>query len=143
MAKTKAKKTRFDIFLKKYNSEENDTKVTLNVTSTLGHLRTHHDVLKGMTIRTEAAAAANKSPSTSQKAKPTAQKASSGNGQKRATSRITLDGVLKAISKNHETPKSIADALKANPRQVAKALSRYLKAGHVERVGPGQYRLPS
>lgn len=54
---------------------------------------------------------------------------------------VTQAAVLAAIRAGHSTPKDIANAMKANPVQVNKALSRYTRQGIIVRTQPGQYAL--
>lgn len=54
---------------------------------------------------------------------------------------VTQAAVLAAIRAGNSAPKDIANAMKANPVQVNKALSRYAQQGIVVRTQPGQYAL--
>lgn len=54
---------------------------------------------------------------------------------------VTQAAVLAALRAGHNTPKDIANAMKANPVQVSKALSRYTQQGVIARTQPGQYAL--
>ncbi|MGI9305022.1 MAG: hypothetical protein ACR2RB_20305 [Gammaproteobacteria bacterium] len=57
------------------------------------------------------------------------------------TAGVTQAAVLAAIRGKYRTPQAIATAMKANPVQVRKALSRYTKQGLIVRTGLGQYAL--
>ncbi len=58
-----------------------------------------------------------------------------------STTGVTQAAVLAALRAGHNTPKDIANAMKANPVQVNKALSRYTQQGIIVRTQPGQYAL--
>lgn len=57
------------------------------------------------------------------------------------TTGVTQAAVLAAIRAKHRTPQAIATAMKADRKQVAKALSRYTQQGLIVRTGIGQYAL--
>lgn len=75
--------------------------------------------------------------------KPTKAKRATKNApaQRGNTAGVTQTAVLAAIRGKHRNPQAIATAMKANPVQVRKALSRYTKQGLIVRTGLGQYAL--
>ena len=155
--------------LKQSYLESDETKVSVKVKASASFLREHARALSAMGATVVGAPSARKAAAKKTAAKKTAAKkpkaaaakpaqktakaktavkakASTAkkttSGSKRAASRINLDAVRGAIAKKKHTPQAIADAIKADARQVHKALSRYTKAGHVVRVDKGRYGLP-
>lgn len=85
--------------------------------------------------------AAKKKPAKA-KAKPKAKaKAKKAPAKKGKTKMVTQEGVLAAIRAKNSTPQAIAKAMKANPVQVGKALSRYTQKKIIRRTKPGHYAL--
>ena len=72
------------------------------------------------------------------KRKVAAKKAATGRG---GSNMVTQEGVLAAIRAKNHTPQDIAKAMKANPVQVGKALSRYTQKKIIRRTKPGHYAL--
>ncbi len=83
-------------------------------------------------------AVTRKKPALKSTAKSATKKASAKRGN---TAGVTQAAVLAAIRGKHRTPQAIATAMKANPVQVSKALSRYTQQGLIVRTGLGQYAL--
>ena len=85
--------------------------------------------------------AAKKKPAKA-KAKPKAKaKAKKAPAKRGGTAMVTQEGVLAAIRAKNHTPQDIAKAMKANPVQVGKALSRYTQKKIIRRTKPGHYAL--
>lgn len=82
-----------------------------------------------------------KAKATGRTAKKSAAKITATRTSTAKPGRVTQQGVFSALRKRHATPKAIATALKADQRQVSKALSRYTKQGTVVRTAPGRYAL--
>lgn len=61
--------------------------------------------------------------------------------QRGQTATVTQAAVLTALRARHRTSQAIAKAMKANPVQVTKALSRYTQQGLIVRTQPGRYAL--
>lgn len=150
--------------LKQSYMETDETEVTLELKASVGFLRQNAQALAGMRVlsadepeparkgtakkaKSTRGAKAKASQASAKEAKTKTGKTKpakkTGTGSKRASSRINLTSVRDAIANNHQTPQAIADAIKADPRQVHKALSRYTKAGQVIRVDKGLYGLPA
>jgi predicted Rossmann fold nucleotide-binding protein DprA/Smf involved in DNA uptake len=143
-----------DELLKKSYHQSDDTKVSLQLEVPLGFLREHHQALGRMIVggkidMSQSAAAPASTAARGKQAQPKkATKAapeskSRPQGKKAPNNRVTLNAVMEAIKENNQTPEEIANAIKANRRQVGKALSRYTKTGRVVRVAPGRYALPA
>ena len=144
-----------DTLLKNNFLSSDDTPVTLTFSVPMGFVRENSALIKGMTLKNAtvntpakpkvAAKSAPKRAAASKastKKAPAAKKATKSKASgKRGDVRVTWAGVSDALGAGHQTPKAIAGALKADAAQVAKALSRYLKAGQVKRIGVGLYQL--
>lgn len=93
---------------------------------------------------------AKKKPAAKAKTKVTAKKkpaakrkvaAKKAPAKSNGTNMVTQEGVLAAIRAKNHTPQDIAKAMKANPVQVGKALSRYTQKNIIRRTKPGHYTL--
>ena len=136
--------------------------VTVTISTDLGTLRRNSAELGRLRIDASESKAApakkTKAKAASKKAKKAAPKAVSAKtskasaskktatpaaaGKRRGANTVSRDAVLAAIAKGHTNGPNIAKSMKADVAQVHKALSRYVKSGHVVRVGTGQYALP-
>ncbi len=89
-------------------------------------------------VRAKQKALAKKGPAAKAKPKAAAKK---GPAKRSKTAMVTQEGVLNAIRADNNTPQAIAKAMKANPVQVGKALSRYTQKGIIRRTKPGHYAM--
>ncbi|MGI9284542.1 MAG: hypothetical protein ACR2P1_04085 [Pseudomonadales bacterium] len=143
--------------LKQTQPHPDHTKVTLQLHVPLKKVRAYAKRFASLGVVNVTIAGGAKAAAKKAKPKPTAKKAVKKAATKkpikatRATKKppakrgntavVTQAAVLAAIRGKHRTPQAIATAMKANPVQVRKALSRYTQQGLIVRTGLGQYAL--
>ena len=146
-----------ETLLKQHYTSPDDHAVTLTVSTTLGALRRQHDALQALNVQTleptaskATRSATRKTPAAKRRAaKPAATKSGATSSatprqpakapNKKSNGRLSQDAILTALKAGHTTAPAIAAAINGKQRQISNALSRYLKAGQVQRVGTGEY----
>ena len=144
-----------DTLLKQNYLTSDQQKVTLTVSMSLGALREQPDILKALDVQSitlgKGATARSTTPKKSAETRGAAKKSAKKTSQpasktsstakksKKKTPRLSQDAILAAIDAGHTTAPAIAAAINGKQRQISNALSRYLSAGLVKRVGIGEY----